>query len=94
MGRHTRAAEVEYFTCDICGEECHPFHRTCEVCGRTVCPKAECHHTYPFNICRVCNGLPGYLDEWHGTWETMRQSQAEIAGRWRAASIQTSEHEA
>jgi hypothetical protein len=91
MGKKLRVEEVEYFFCDICGEECgekcHSFHRVCEVCSGIVCPQATCHETSPFVIFRACHRLSDYLAEWYHAWDTLHKSQEEILGRWRDESI-------
>ncbi len=95
MPKLTRTAEIEYYVCDVCGEECIPFHRECCICGKVVCPKATCHTIHGDNsFCKFCWSLQDpYLKQLYDAWEKCKAEQVEINAKWREASIKSQEQQ-
>ncbi len=89
MPKLTKMAEVEYYVCDVCSEECHPFHRQCVICNNYVCSKADCHAIYRGHaICKPCWSLQEtFLTELTAEWEASVLRQVDINRRWAIASI-------
>lgn len=93
MPKLTRTAEVEYYVCDVCNDECVPFNRVCQICGKIVCPKADCHSIHnDHTFCKFCWSLQDpYLNQLYAEWEKCKAAQVEINAKWREASIKLQE---